>query len=650
LNLNIISQNCQSLNVSTKNRKTTQKIVALTKTGADIILMSDIRLNSLIQIAATNDIAKKLEFNGYEFYYNSPFASRGVGIAVKKTLGLLKNNQSNDRTGNILAIDFTFPANNAGPDQHSMLTIFSLYGPNDNNGEFYNDLNIMLEGRNNRNIILGGDFNCTWDNNPPEQNIDVINMRSIPSRFRTEKILNIARKHNLVEPFRFLRPNSKDFTYIPNAIANQNRSRIDFFLISNNLLDVLQDSGIKTEKLSSLFDHKSIFLNTGKKKPNIDPNKVCNSIIENKLVQIIVEITVKETYLNNADPEAVPRYTTNLLKAELGRVFSKLKEATNLEFNALNDNNITDNIRLQVDNLIQDASDISETLPSIDFFEDLPLSVNPDIFFEGLVLSVKNEILSKQAHIYKLKNFRKKLLRENIWGLKKNYDRNWEEIHRQEKILNDIVEEDLKKELSNYELFERLNQEKITPHFMNLVRNDAKQSHNLNTICDDNGDGFESEVLLENYVTNFYSELYKKPNNEPVLTDDSVSRFLSDSGLHPAVLDSKLNNDEKNTLDADLDILEFDTAATQIKLNSSPGIDGISNRFIKKFWTYFRVPIFKYADFCLSTGRLTENFRTAKIRLIPKKTDPKKISNWRPISLLSCFYKIISWVLTNRLK
>jgi exonuclease III len=265
--------------VSTKNRKTTQKIIALTKTGADIILMSDIRLNSLIQIAATNDILKKLEFNGYEFYYNSPFASRGVGLAVKKTLGLQKNNQSNDRTGNIMAIDFTLPTNQAGPDQNSMLTIFSLYGPNDNNGEFYNDLNIMLEGRNNRNIILGGDFNCTWDNNPPEQNIDVINMRSIPSRFRTEKILNIARKYDLLEPFRFLRPNSKDFTYIPNAIANQNRSRIDFFLISSNLLDVLLDSGIKTEKLSSLFDHKSIFLNTSKKSQTLTRTKFATALL-----------------------------------------------------------------------------------------------------------------------------------------------------------------------------------------------------------------------------------------------------------------------------------------------------------------------------------------------------------------------------------
>jgi hypothetical protein len=39
-----------------------------------------------------------------------------------------------------------------------------------------------------------------------------------------------------------------------------------------------------------------------------------------------------------------------------------------------------------------------------------------------------------------------------------------------------------------------------------------------------------------------------------------------------------------------------------------------------------------------------------KIRLIPKKGDLTKIGNWRPISLLNCFYKLISRVFTNRLK
>ena len=65
---------------------------------------------------------------------------------------------------------------------------------------------------------------------------------------------------------------------------------------------------------------------------------------------------------------------------------------------------------------------------------------------------------------------------------------------------------------------------------------------------------------------------------------------------------------------------------------------------------FFRNPLLKYALTCYDKGTLTDSFRTAKIRLIPKKGEIKSIKNWRPISLLNCFYKIISRALTFRLK
>jgi hypothetical protein len=53
---------------------------------------------------------------------------------------------------------------------------------------------------------------------------------------------------------------------------------------------------------------------------------------------------------------------------------------------------------------------------------------------------------------------------------------------------------------------------------------------------------------------------------------------------------------------------------------------------------------------CFEKGELTSNFRSSKIRLIPKKGDCSKIKNWQPISLLNCFYKIISRAIAERLK
>jgi exonuclease III len=631
--------------VSTKNRKTLQKITALTSTKADIILMSDMRLNSLIQKAAVNDVSKKLEFSGYDFWHNSPFASRGVGIAIKKSLGLCSKHIHNDRTGNIIALELT---KKGDADERIIINIVSIYGPNDNNAEFYSDLDNILHNLTSDKTILCGDWNSTWDSSPPETNIDVLNMRSLPSIYRTNRVLGLAGKYGLIEPYRYFYPNRKDFTYIPNAAANTNRSRLDYFLVSETLTNMLSDAGVLTEKLSTLFDHKTPVLEMGVSNKKPDRNLVCDSILNNKIVELVVELTVKENYLNNADPDTIPRYTVNTLRSEIGRIHNRLASATNLELSAIKNNNLNNVTKNEIEELIKNAIDISETIPDLSYFENLPLGVPPDIFFEGLILSVKNEILSKQSTIYKIKNFRKKILRDRIWQLKQNYNQNFAEISRQENILNSLVEEELREKLSKYKVFERINQEKITPYFMNLVKNDSKSDCKINTIRDDTGTPFETDNSREEFITNFYRNLYTDPKTEQI-TGNSIGEFLGDVAAHPEVNNSKLNDDEKASLDTDILIDEFDKAVTQIKLNSSPGIDGLSNKFIKKYWNYFRVPLHNYTIHCLTEGRLTENFRVAKIRLIPKKTDPKKISNWRPISLLNCFYKIVSRVLTNRL-
>jgi hypothetical protein len=84
-------------------------------------------------------------------------------------------------------------------------------------------------------------------------------------------------------------------------------------------------------------------------------------------------------------------------------------------------------------------------------------------------------------------------------------------------------------------------------------------------------------------------------------------------------------------------------------MKSAPGIDGISNVFLKEFWKHFRWPLFMYCNKCFEKGSQTENFRGASIKLIPKKGEISQLSNWGPISLLSNVYKIISRAINNRL-
>jgi hypothetical protein len=145
--------------------------------------------------------------------------------------------------------------------------------------------------------------------------------------------------------------------------------------------------------------------------------------------------------------------------------------------------------------------------------------------------------------------------------------------------------------------------------------------------------------------------LYSKDANIAPLTNQTIADFLGPEICNNSVvLNSKLTDDEKLFVDRNLSVGELDAAAKEAKVTTAGGPDGIGNACVKKMWTYIRVPLTNYANECIRKGTLTNNFRTALIKSIPKKGDATKIKNWRPISLLNCLYKIISKAINERLK
>jgi hypothetical protein len=108
----------------------------------------------------------------------------------------------------------------------------------------------------------------------------------------------------------------------------------------------------------------------------------------------------------------------------------------------------------------------------------------------------------------------------------------------------------------------------------------------------------------------------------------------------------KLNENEKIRLEQEISREELDLALEGANPSSAAGIDGISTKFIKRYWDIFREPLFKYARTVFAKGNLTRTFRTAIIKLIPKKGIAIDIRKWRPISLLSCMDKILHVRLT----
>ena len=88
-----------------------------------------------------------------------------------------------------------------------------------------------------------------------------------------------------------------------------------------------------------------------------------------------------------------------------------------------------------------------------------------------------------------------------------------------------------------------------------------------------------------------------------------------------------------------------------MKSNKTPGIDGITVEFLKVFWRQLKYHITNALNCGFLKGRLSVTLRQCVITCLPKPNkDRTMLKNWRPISLLSVFYKLASGSISERFK
>ncbi|KAJ0434139.1 putative RNA-directed DNA polymerase [Helianthus annuus] len=84
--------------------------------------------------------------------------------------------------------------------------------------------------------------------------------------------------------------------------------------------------------------------------------------------------------------------------------------------------------------------------------------------------------------------------------------------------------------------------------------------------------------------------------------------------------------------------------------DKSPGPDGFTFKFLKKFWHLLKNRFFEMMAQFYDTGRISRGCNSSFFTLIPKVNDPQSLSHYRPISLIGIIYKVVAKTLANRLK
>ena len=182
--------------------------------------------------------------------------------------------------------------------------------------------------------------------------------------------------------------------------------------------------------------------------------------------------------------------------------------------------------------------------------------------------------------------------------------------------------------------------EKCTKYFFSLER-----KHNMNNTIkqlkrqDGTITSTNAEILEEQY--NFYEKLYTKDN----ISKECIKNYLKNTKNHTC-----LKDEDKDSLEGCLKDWECKNAILSMKLNKSPGSDGLPAEFYIAFWDDIKTIVINSLNAAYHKGELSPTQRKGILTLLYKKGDKDALTNWRPISLLNTDYKILAHVLANRLK
>ena len=114
---------------------------------------------------------------------------------------------------------------------------------------------------------------------------------------------------------------------------------------------------------------------------------------------------------------------------------------------------------------------------------------------------------------------------------------------------------------------------------------------------------------------------------------------------------SKLSDENRLQLEKDISLGELEDAVKHFPASKCPGCDGLPAELYQKLLPQIGTYLLDAYHYAIQQGLLHITACRGLLSLIPKKEkDLLYVKNWRPLTMLSLDYKILSKILDNRLK
>ncbi|GJT01880.1 hypothetical protein Tco_0823049 [Tanacetum coccineum] len=145
----------------------------------------------------------------------------------------------------------------------------------------------------------------------------------------------------------------------------------------------------------------------------------------------------------------------------------------------------------------------------------------------------------------------------------------------------------------------------------------------------------ESPILVKDEFLSYFASLFNKP---------------PDYRLHIDLdFPNKLSLEQQIVLEIEVTREEIKTAVWDCGVGKSPGPDGFTFGFYRRYWTFLENDVVEAVLYFFNNGQFPKGSISSFITLIPKTQEAKMMKDFRPITLIGSLYKIIVKILANRL-
>lgn len=233
MGLKFYSQNVRGLNNKVKRRAIFKNFRRL---QADIICLQE------TYCTENNERFWSSEWGARALYASAESNSKGVAIFFKRNLSCKILRVDRDPNGRFLIVTVKL----SGKE----IVISNVYAPNDDKPEFFETLFKHLHLAVSPQWLIGGDFNLVFDALLDRRSL----VQSLALKRASVKLKYLMESNELVDIWRLFNVDVKRFTYHG---SRQSASRIDFFLLSQNLIQHVN----RVDIIPSAFsDHSILFL------------------------------------------------------------------------------------------------------------------------------------------------------------------------------------------------------------------------------------------------------------------------------------------------------------------------------------------------------------------------------------------------------